>query len=168
MNAITHEKSCPISAIQDTFQGSNTNTKTCARKSRVTCEKTATLNQVSELFLRAFIGTSSPLKVFSFGKVVIPYPMAFPELVFAEFDRMKHMRAFQVKQDTPLLPAPQIAGLLPAPKSSYTIGQIVPVSGISQTCELTQVFDQFGSTWARLKHPYGVAYRKLSSLEPSA
>lgn len=115
------------------------------------------LSRPDEIFLRAFIGTTSPLKVFSFGGVVIPFPYAFPEAINAQFDRLRK------KPCTPLLSEPKIVGLLPAPTPSR-IGQVIAIAGLSQTCTIENVFDKWDETWVQVRHPYGIATRKLSEI----
>lgn len=85
-----------------------------------------------------------------------------------------HKNSFKTAQL--LLPAPKIAGLLPAPKpvtaytdvthERYTIGQIIAIDGISQTCEITRIFTHasIDGTWITARHPYGVTTRKLSEI----
>ena len=62
-----------------------------------------------------------------------------------------------------LLPAPNIVGLLPAPPPSR-IGQVIAIAGLSQTCTIERVFDKWDETWVQVRHPYGIATRKLSEI----
>ncbi len=83
-----------------------------------------------------------------------------------------HKNAFKPQY---LLPAPKIAGLLPAPKPSpykdvyftrYIVGQVIPIQGVSQTCEITRIFTHArnGGVWVTAKHDYGVTTRQLSEI----
>ena len=106
------------------------------------------------IFLRAFIGTSSPMKVLQVGNNVIPFPMAFPR------ETRYTMRRYKRSQ-----PAKTPAVIhLPAPTHSL-IGKTIHVMGVHPSCKIEAVFERFGDTWAQLNHPFGVTYRKLSDLE---
>ena len=76
-----------------------------------------------------------------------------------------------------LLPAPKIAGLLPANVPSSVniygeyIGTTVSVPGFSIDCTITRVFDRWDDTWVTVKTTKGkhtlIATRKLSQLIPN-
>lgn len=67
------------------------------------------------------------------------------------------------KKEPLLLPAPKIVGLLPAPTPSR-IGQVIAIAGLSQTCTIENIFDKWDETWMQVRHPYGIATRKLAEI----
>ena len=61
----------------------------------------------------------------------------------------------------PLLPAPKIAGLLPAPRNDSVIclpppvPQIVAIDGFSQDCTVVRRFQKWGKSWVTVKTQIG-------------
>jgi len=100
------------------------------------------------------------------GSLLAEY-QPFADMVIVEnYQFIPYTPAHSIETKPLLLPAPHIAGLLPAPKPSH-IGKTVAVAGLSQTCTIIKIYDYEGEQIAMLEHTHGmrmVAHRRLATL----
>ena len=85
---------------------------------------------------------------------------------YRQFKQMER-NSFMPKPSCTVIPlpdrTPQTVRLLPSPPPSR-IGQVIAIAGLSQTCTIERVFDKWDETWVQVRHPYGIATRKLSEI----
>ena len=115
-------------------------------------------DQNTIIFLRAFIGTSSPFHKLQVEGNVIPFPMAYPREV------RYLMRRFQRSQPAR---TPKVIEL-PAPEQTLA-GKTIPMPGFAQQCTVTQVVQKWGETRVQVSACIGKHHMiktvKLSELE---
>ena len=108
---------------------------------------TPKLDDVTECFLRAFIGTSSPIRWVTVHQTTIAYPMAYPrELRFL----MKRALRSQCAQ------TPDVIYLdAPASHCPVSVGDTLPLAGFAQVCTVTAICEKWGQTWVTVQAQIG-------------